>query len=59
MNTGLTLRVSNMKYPMVSLFQVNQAILGLHGVDVQFIGLIFLESLVSLSLKENWFFVGR
>lgn len=27
--------------------EVNQAILGLHGVDVQFIGLIFLESLVS------------
>ncbi|OMO96138.1 Armadillo-type [Corchorus olitorius] len=29
------------------LYQVNQAILGGHGVDVQFIGVNFLESLVS------------
>ncbi|XVE62729.1 hypothetical protein DITRI_Ditri06bG0142700 [Diplodiscus trichospermus] len=28
-------------------YQVNQAILGAHGVDVQFIGINFLESLVS------------
>ncbi|XVF06407.1 hypothetical protein REPUB_Repub06bG0046100 [Reevesia pubescens] len=28
-------------------YQVNQAILGVHGVDVQFIGVNFLESLVS------------
>lgn len=28
-------------------YQVNQAITGIHGVDVQFIGICFLESLVS------------
>lgn len=33
-----------------SWVQVNQAILGIHGVDVQFSGINFLESLVHVSL---------
>lgn len=31
--------------------QINQAILGIHGVDVQFSGVNFLESLVYTFLK--------
>jgi len=36
---GLSLTSSN-------ILQVNQAIVGIHGVDVQFAGIKFLESLV-------------
>jgi len=39
--------------------QINQAILGSHGLDVQFIGVNFLESLVMVSFYCFWYYIYR
>lgn len=41
--------------PMALRIQVHQAVLGTHGVDVQYIGVIFLESLVSVVFNYGLF----
>jgi hypothetical protein len=39
--------------------QINQAIRGSHGLDVQFIGVNFLESLVMVSFYCFWYYIYR
>jgi hypothetical protein len=41
----------------LSQLQVKQAILGIHGVDVQFIGVNFLEYLVNFNLSIIMFYM--
>ncbi|OWM67306.1 hypothetical protein CDL15_Pgr000758 [Punica granatum] len=44
---GYILRSRQVYLPMLECSEINQAILGTHGLDVQFIGISILESLVS------------